>query len=217
MSVFLPFFFYWIFVFSCQMFSLGAGYKPDDYPELSDFTIIVLATWRNAIGDIYPPDYHKWSENLNAEDAVKDEESARTGVTYTYVMITLVWLIWWLNQLFLFLVLTNFLISIIGNSFGENIDKKMAVAYANKIDLNVETALFKKWMGNDQKFDTLIFLCPAEDSSSGELDESEVLNRISTKMKTQQESMAALRSDLDGKVDANTEKMLKLNAMAESK
>jgi len=93
----------------------------------------------------------------------------------------------------------------------------MAVAYANKIDLNVETALFKKWMGNDQKFDTLIFLCPAEDSSSGELDESEVLNRISTKMKTQQESMAALRSDLDGKVDANTEKMLKLNAMAESK
>jgi len=199
------------------MFSLGAGYKPDDYPELSDFTIIVLATWRNAIGDIYAPDYHKWSENLNAEDAVKDEESARTGVTYTYVMITLVWLIWWLNQLFLFLVLTNFLISIIGNSFGDNIAKNMEVAYANKIDLNVETALFKKWMGNDQKFDTLIFLCPAEDSSSGELDESEVLNRISTKMKTQQESMAALRSDLDGKVDANTEKMLKLNAMAESK
>lgn len=55
------------------MFSLGAGYKPDDYPELSDFTIIVLATWRNAIGDIYAPDYHQWSANLNAEDAGKDD------------------------------------------------------------------------------------------------------------------------------------------------
>lgn len=132
-------------------------------------------------------------------------------------MITLVWLVWWLNQLFLFLVLTNFLISIIGNSFGDNINKDQEVAYANRIDLNVETALFKKWMGNDQEFDTLIFLCPADGAGSGELDEPEVLNRISAKMKDQQESMAALRHDIEGRVDANTEKMLKLNAMAEGK
>jgi hypothetical protein len=197
-TVFLPFMFFWIFVFSCQMYSLGGAYGAGDYPELHEFLIIVLATWRNAIGDIYAPDYSKWSANLGVEDKDQDDVDG-VGTTYSYVMITLVWLVWFLNQLFLFLVLTNFLISIIGNSFGNNIDKREEVAYNNKIDLNVEAALYKKWWGNDRKFDTIVILCPKEEDGPPELDSDALLGKIATQMATQEREIADLKADLSAR------------------
>lgn len=197
-TVFLPFMFFWIFVFSCQMYSLGGSYAAGDYPELHEFLIIVIATWRNAIGDIYAPDYSNWSANLSAEDKDKEDVEA-VGTTYSYTMIGLVWLVWFLNQLFLFLVLTNFLISIIGNSFGNNIDKQVEVSYNNKIDLNVEAALYKKWWGNDKKFDTIVILCPPEEDAAAELDSDTLLGKINAQMQQQQQQIADLQADLSAK------------------
>lgn len=197
-TVFLPFMFFWIFVFSCQMYSLGGSYGTGDYPELHEFLVILIATWRNAIGDIYAPDYSKWSANLQVEDKDKEDQEA-VGSTYTYTMITLVWLVWFLNQLFLFLVLTNFLISIIGNSFGDNIGKSTEVSYSNKIDLNVEAALYKKWWGNDKKFDTVVVLSAKEEEEAAQLDSDALLTKINSQMQEQHQQVQALRGALDAK------------------
>lgn len=192
-TVFLPFMFFWIFVFSCQMYSLGGAYAAGDYPEVHEFLIIVIATWRNAIGDIYAPDYANWSANLQTEG--KDAEDVDgVGITYSYVMISMVWLVWFLNQLFLFLVLTNFLISIIGNSFGNNIDKQVEVSYNNKIDLNVEAAVYKKWWGNDKKLDTIVILCPKAEAETTELDSDALLTKISAAMRRQSDAVNNLNS-----------------------
>lgn len=180
MSIFMPFLFFWVFVFSCQLYSLGGAYPAGDYPELHTFLIILIATWRNSVGDIYVPEYPNWSSNLQAEEKdVADEEAV--GTTYTYTMIGLIWLVWFLNLLFLFLILTNFLISIIGNSFGDNIDKNEEVGYANKIDLNVEAALYKRWWGSDKKFDTIVFLVAKEEEDTT-LDSDIILEKINAQM-----------------------------------
>ena len=180
MSIFMPFLFFWVFVFSCQLYSLGGAYPAGDYPELHTFLIILIATWRNSVGDIYVPEYPNWSSNLQAEEKdVADEEAV--GTTYTYTMIGLIWLVWFLNLLFLFLILTNFLISIIGNSFGDNIDKNEEVGYANKIDLNVEAALYKRWWGSDKKFDTIVFLVAKEEEETT-FDSDVILEKINAQM-----------------------------------
>lgn len=118
-------------------------------------------------------------------------------------MITLVWLVWFLNQLFLFLVLTNFLISIIGNSFGNNIDKQTEVSYNNKIDLNVEAALFRKWWGSDKKFDTIVILCPKQEEGFAELDSDTLLSKINGQMQEQQQSVVDLQAEVKAKKEGN--------------
>jgi hypothetical protein len=41
-KVFLPFMFFWIFIFTCQMQALGSGYPLGDYPDLNEFAANVL-------------------------------------------------------------------------------------------------------------------------------------------------------------------------------
>ena len=111
-KVFLPFMLFWIFIFCTMLRSIGAGYPEDDYPDLNSYVANLLQVWRNSLANVAVPNYSKWSDNLRAEEK---EESL--GI-YSYLMIFLCWLIWFLNLLFICLILTNFLISIVGNSYG---------------------------------------------------------------------------------------------------
>jgi len=52
------------------------------------------------------------------------------------LMIYMSWFIWFFNLLFILLVLTNFLISIVGNAYGDALDEEEAICYALKSDLN---------------------------------------------------------------------------------
>lgn len=108
--------FFWIFIFSTQLQALGSGYPLGDYPDLNEFVANLLQTWRNSLANVAVPDYSRWSENLRAE-----EKEEALGL-YSYTMIFLIWTIWYLNLLFILLVLTNFLISIVGNAYGAAIE-----------------------------------------------------------------------------------------------
>jgi len=128
-KIFLPFMLFWMLIFSCQIYTIGSNYPQDDYPNLHDFTGIFLTTWRNSLGDVAAPDYSNWSKNLRSEE--------KEGLGwYSYTMIYITWLIWFFNLLFVLLVLVNFLISIVGNSYGSALDEEQAIAYALKSDLN---------------------------------------------------------------------------------
>ena len=131
-KVFLPFMFFWIFIFSCQLQAVGASYPLGDYPDLHEFVAVLLQTWRNSLANVAVPDYSRWSDNLRAEE--KEESYG----LYSYFMIFLIWWIWYLNLLFILLVLTNFLISIVGNAYGQAIETDVEVIYALKSDLNQE-------------------------------------------------------------------------------
>lgn len=66
-KIFLPFMLFWIFICSCQLYSIGTSYPQDDYPDLHEFIGIVITTWRNSLDNVSPPDYSKWSANLKEE------------------------------------------------------------------------------------------------------------------------------------------------------
>lgn len=150
-KIFLPFMLFWIFIFSCQLYSIGSNYPQDDYPNLHEFIGIVLTTWRNSLDNVAVPDYSKWSENL------KKEQEDGLG-WYSYTMIYLSWAIWFFNLLFILLVLTNFLISIVGNAYGGALEEEEAIAYALKSDLNQEVSLFNKWQGRDFELDSIFIV-----------------------------------------------------------
>lgn len=148
--------FFWIFIFTTMLRSIGVTYPDGDYPDLNIYVANLIQTWRNSLANVAVPDYSKWSENLRAEE--KDESFG----LYSYLMIFLSWLIWYLNLLFICLVLTNFLISIVGNSYGL-IEQDVELIYALKSDLNQEVGLFNKWQNRVTPLDSMIIVAEKED------------------------------------------------------
>ena len=155
-----------------------------DYPDLHEFTGILIQTWRNSLANVAVPDYSKWIENLRAEE--KDENIG----LYSYTMIFLIWMIWYLNLLFILLILTNFLISIVGNAYGAAIEEDVEIIFALKSDLNQEVSLFNKWQGRVTPLDSLIIVGETED-----VDEADAnIKDISASLQDQYKTVRAVRT-----------------------
>lgn len=82
-------------------------------------------------------------------------------------MIFLCWFIWYLNLTFILQVLANFLISIVGNSFGL-IEQDVELIFAQKSDLNQEIGLFNKWQNRINDLDSLIIVSEQEDQEDAD-------------------------------------------------
>ena len=163
---------------------MGASYPMGDYPDLHEFTGILIQTWRNSLANVAVPDYSKWIENLRAEE--KDENIG----LYSYTMIFLIWMIWYLNLLFILLILTNFLISIVGNAYGAAIEEDVEIIFALKSDLNQEVSLFNKWQGRVTPLDSLIIVGETED-----VDEADAnIKDISASLQDQYKTVRAVRT-----------------------
>ena len=99
---------------------------------------------------------------------MRAEEKEEAFGLYSYTMIFLIWLIWYLNLLFILLVLTNFLISIVGNAYGDATEQDVEIIYALKSDLNDEVSLFNKWQGRESSLDSMIIVAAREDSEEAD-------------------------------------------------
>jgi len=75
------------------------------YPEVQIFVSYVVHTWRNSVGDINAPVYTEW--------LAKGEKSP--GVAY--LMTGLIWFMWWLKQYINMIIMLNFLIAIVSQSY----------------------------------------------------------------------------------------------------
>lgn len=103
-------------------------------------------------------------------------------------MIFLSWLIWFLNLLFICLVLTNFLISIVGNSYGL-IEEAPQLIYALKSDLNQEVGLFNKWWNRIRDMDSLVIV--AEEESPEDADAN--IKDIAASLKAQSRAVKSIK------------------------
>lgn len=159
--------FFWIFIFTTMLRSIGSTYPDGDYPDLNIYVANLIQTWRNSLANVAVPDYSKWSENLRAE------EKAEGFGLYSYLMIFLSWTIWYLNLLFICLVLTNFLISIVGNSYGL-IEQDVELIYALKSDLNQEIGLFNKWQNRITPLDSMIIVAEKEEPEQADANIREI-------------------------------------------
>ena len=85
-------------------------------------------TFRNSIGDLAPPDYSFWL----------DEDKVNISSTVKVIMIYTIWVIWVLKGIIMIIVLLNFLIAVISQTYERVFSMKIICMYTDKAELNLE-------------------------------------------------------------------------------
>jgi hypothetical protein len=77
----------------------------------------------------------------------------------------MIYFTWFINQILVQIILLNFLISVISNSYQRVIDHEVLITYTSKAELNREFLIIQKALGRDDKIVTLIVSANTEDES----------------------------------------------------
>lgn len=80
-------------------------------------------------------------------------------------MIYAIYFTWFINQIFIQIILLNFLIAVIGDSYKKVIDTEVIITYTSKAGLNREFLIIQKALGRDVKIGVLILSANTEDES----------------------------------------------------
>ena len=128
---FMIFFFMFVLFFSTVVMILELDIDPLDksYPGMLDGIRITVQTYRNSIGDITTPNYSKWL-TLEQQNEISHED-------LEYVM-GLAWMFWILNQIITLIILLNFLIAVISDSYANVNSVKDMYTFYHKASLNYE-------------------------------------------------------------------------------
>lgn len=122
---FFFFFFCWVALFSYLMIIAGSQVDMKDYERVGAKLVYGLNTFRNAIGDIQPPVTTYWSE-----------ERMKTDPGLSMAMILYSWGIWLMNSIFVFIVLLNFLIALISQSYDSVMANQDVWIYRQRIQIS---------------------------------------------------------------------------------
>ena len=87
------------------------------YPELPGFWKYVIQAWRISVGDIKIHDYSVWSERM-------EDSPWSSGM-----MVFIIWITWWMNQYIMLVIMLNFLIAIISQSYEDVMTKEALSTY----------------------------------------------------------------------------------------
>ena len=90
----------------------GVEFDDGDYSMLNSNLVLFFQTYRNSIGDIAPPTYPRWVTAFESGDS----EEYYKGL----VMIAIIWFVWVAHQFVILILLLNFLIAIVSQSY-ENV------------------------------------------------------------------------------------------------
>lgn len=137
--LFAGFFYTWIFMFSLIFQILGMqipnadGNDTTDYLELNIYVAYFLYTYRNSIGDINAPVTSFWTTRALHVPGTQNETS---------LIMAAIWTFWLLNQFFVLIVLLNFLIAIISESYEAVMAESIIHKYEHKIEMNRSYRLF---------------------------------------------------------------------------
>lgn len=112
---FLSFFIMWLIFFSLQYANLNVEFGDDDgdYSSVPPWVVIVLNTFRTSIGDVQMAGYGKWEEERDLGDAEADPVKKYMAS----LMILLLWMFWFMNIALMCIILMNFLIAVISDSY----------------------------------------------------------------------------------------------------
>lgn len=122
----------------------------DDYPDITKFSALFLNTFRTSVGDISAPMYSSWSD--------RKKETKKT----TYAAIYLIWIIWLVNVFIMLIIMLNFLIAEVGNTYQKvySLGEKSHYRASAVINFKVQQYLyfFRKWL----QFDAIVFTTSKE-------------------------------------------------------
>jgi hypothetical protein len=98
--------------------------------------VFAITSYRNSIGDIQVPKYPFWTKVTKLE-----QDSA-----YGHFMIACIWCIWLVNQFFITIILLNFLIAIIVQSYESVMSKSIINIYSTKAAWNRDYRIIKSYV-----------------------------------------------------------------------
>ena len=142
-SFFSMFLFFWVFIFGCWYQILGVEARTEDFPMINKFLVFFLENFKNAVANLGSPELGFW-EKQTENPAVSS------------VMVYICWIIWMLNQFFILVILLNFLIAIICQSYEEVLSKQIVTKYTKKCELNRECRLLLRTLGGLQRFESFV-------------------------------------------------------------
>ena len=87
------------------------------------------------------------------------------GKVLSKIMIYFIYFTWFINQILIQIILLNFLISVISNSYQAIIDSEIIITYTFKAGLNREYLIIQKALTLDSKVGNLILSANTEDES----------------------------------------------------
>ena len=96
------------------------------------------------------------------------DESPRTA----NAMIGVIWVFWFLNQFFCLIILLNFLIAIVSESYEEIVSESLTFMYEHRAQMNTESRLpFKKFMKHKiaRNVDCIVITCSTPEEDGGDL------------------------------------------------
>lgn len=115
---------------------IGSKFAVDDYPDIPYFFALCIQVLRNALGDLGAPSYEIWLKFIKdrEEEAKKNDlEPAKWDNIFSFGMMSLTWFIFFfLNIVILFVVLMNFLIAIVSETYASVMANQEANVYFYK-------------------------------------------------------------------------------------
>lgn len=157
---FLTLFFFFVLLFTMCMISLqGEVCKnehcrddDDEYPSVIKILPIFIQQFRNSIGDIAPPGYDNWNDNLkNKED-----------IGSSYIMIYMLWVIWLINIILMLIVMLNFLIAEVGNTYAKASMLGEKFHYRERAVLNFQKQKYLSYFTQRSRYNVIAFSTPRE-------------------------------------------------------
>jgi len=132
---FMTFLVIWIAMFGIEFFILRVDFDPDreDYTNLDYTAIIFLQTYRNFLGDLAAPDISFWKDF--------DGKNGKWNKS----IVVLVWIVWILITIMGLIVILNFLIALISQSYESVMSKHKEINYQQRAALN-KNRIFIKFM-----------------------------------------------------------------------
>lgn len=159
---FLIFLFTWILIFCVLYKVLGAqGQVEKTYPNIHPFFGYFLYCFENSIGNITNPTFEIWQTIL----AEKADHHWSFGYILAQTMVYLIYLVWFFNQYFIYILLLNFLIAVISQSYADVMANANISQYKQRAELNRECLIRSKAFGQDREVSVLILSADTQDES----------------------------------------------------
>lgn len=93
----------------------------------------MIQTWQNSIGNINPPSTTYWNTHQKSHDP--------SVALAANIAIYVIYFVWFVNQALILIVLMNFLIAVISQSYENVMDTAVMIKYSQRCDLNHQVAL----------------------------------------------------------------------------
>ena len=124
------FMFFWmcvlLFLYIIAGFEVG---HQEDYPNVLKEFYMAIQVYRNSYGDISAPSYSHWLENDHITEAGKGFFTAYS------------WVLFSIHEFFMVIVLLNFLIAIVSQSYDSIMDNEQVETIQSKIYMNDEASI----------------------------------------------------------------------------